>query len=78
MSGAMFYSLFRLRPQDSWDKGIPVQDLPAAMAGPGVWCDFVQSVWAEAAGQLGQRNSYSRSSYIMADPDVWCNVVQSV
>ena len=44
MSGAILYSLFRLRPQDSWDKGIPVEDLPVAMADRGVWCDVVQSV----------------------------------
>ena len=50
VSGAILYSLFRLRPQDSWDKGIPVQDLPTAMADRGVWCDLVQSVSAEAAG----------------------------
>ena len=61
VSGAILYSLFRPRPQDSWnrkgipvqdswDKGIPVQDLPTAMADRGVWCDLVQSVSAEAAG----------------------------
>ena len=50
VSGAILYSLFRPRLQNSWDKGIPVQDLPTAMADRGVWCDLVQSVSAEAAG----------------------------